>query len=154
MKIFARLTAGFFAWLFIAAVSYAQFPGPGGGQFGGGQFSRPTVSPYLNLLNGGNPALNYYGLVRPQFAYDRAFQTLGANVNSLGANVNSLEAANQAPQTGHRSSFMTHNQYFMNNGSGKAAGGQTGARPGGQATQQGAQQGSQQRAPSTSPAGR
>src|SRR4051812_18227610 len=42
----------------------AQIIGPRAG----GIPSGPTVSPYLNLLRPGNsPALNYYGLVRPQF---------------------------------------------------------------------------------------
>ncbi len=29
-------------------------------------YSPPAVSPYLNLLNRGNPAVNYYGIVRQQ----------------------------------------------------------------------------------------
>ena len=130
MKMIASAVAVMCGWALWATVSYAQFPG--GNQFGRGPtpFSRPTVSPYLNLLQSGNPAINYYGLVRPQFAYDKAIQNLGTNVNSLGNNVNSLDA-NQAIQTGHRSSFMTQNQYFMTNG---AAGGNTlanqQARPG------------------------
>ncbi len=29
-------------------------------------YQRPTFSPYLNMLRGGNPAVNYYGQVVPQ----------------------------------------------------------------------------------------
>jgi hypothetical protein len=102
-------------WAVLATASHAQ-------TFGGGQYSRPIVSPYLNLLNNGNAAINYYGLVRPQIAANAAFQALGANVTTLGANINSLEAGNQPLQTGHRSSFMTQDRYFMTNGVGRSGG--------------------------------
>ncbi len=119
------------AWALGATASQAQFPG---NQFGRGPtpFSRPTVSPYLNLLQNGNPAINYYGLVRPQMAYDRALQNLGTSVNALGNNVNALDI-NQTPQTGHRSSFMTQGQYFNTNGAvgGNPYGSQQNIRPGG-----------------------
>ena len=106
-------------WSLLAGTCHAQYAG---GQFGRGPtpFSRPTVSPYLNLLQGGNPAINYYGLVRPQLAFRNALQNLGENVNTIGNNVNSLET-NQPTQTGHRSSFMTQGAYFMTNGSGVGA---------------------------------
>ena len=35
------------------------------------------VSPYLNLTRGGNPAINYYGLVRPELDSLQMMQTLG-----------------------------------------------------------------------------
>jgi hypothetical protein len=157
MKKIAGHAAALCALALLTTASRAQYPG---GQFGRGPtpFSRPTVSPYLNLLQSGNPAINYYGLVRPQFAYDRAIQNLGNNVNALGANVNNLDA-NQTSQTGHRSSFMTQSQYFMTNG---AAGGNTlanqqatrpGANQSGQVGQ-GSSQGSGQRAPTAPSRGR
>ncbi len=39
--------------------------------------SRPTFGPYLNLIRGGNAAVNYYGLVRPITQLQRAVEELG-----------------------------------------------------------------------------
>jgi hypothetical protein len=98
------------------------------------------VSPYLNLLRGGDPGINYYGLVRPQVAFGKAFQTLGDNVVAIETNT-----ANSTPQTGHRSSFMTQGQYFMNNSvSPFRQGGQQRLPVAGQGNQQGSQVGGQQ----------
>lgn len=57
-----------------ASVASAQYrPGfPGGPGGPGGPGYRPTTSPYLNLLGRGNPAINYYGIVRPQQAFANA----------------------------------------------------------------------------------
>ena len=101
-----------------ATTARAQVPGfPGAPPFGGGLgvIGRPTVSPYLNIMRGGDPAINYYGLVRPQVAFSRAFQALDNNVVALQADVN------QPSQTGQRSSFMTQGRYFMNTGTGGPA---------------------------------
>jgi hypothetical protein len=83
---------------------------------------RPSLSPYLNLNRGGNPAINYYGLVRPQIAAERAFQVLGSNI----VNMQNEISQEQPVQTGIRSSFMTHGVYFMNN---NAAGNQRASSP-------------------------
>ena len=40
--------------------------------FAPGYGGNPAISPYLNLLQRGNPAVNYYGLVRPQQQYIHA----------------------------------------------------------------------------------
>jgi hypothetical protein len=75
----------------------------------------------------GDPAINYYGLVRPQFQYNRAIQNFGNDINFLESNF----AANQQQlplQTGQGAGFMTQGQYFMNNGSRVG-----GIRPGGSA---------------------
>jgi hypothetical protein len=45
-------------------------------QFGSPATGRPPVSPYLNLGRGGNPAINYYGVVRPQQQAALAIQSL------------------------------------------------------------------------------
>src|ERR1700730_2004855 len=94
------------AWMLLAAERSAQSPGArfGGGGFGG-QFGRPPVSPYLNLLNSGDTAINYYGLVRPQFAYNRAIQNLGNEINYLEANPAGNQLNQQNFQTGNRTSF-------------------------------------------------
>jgi hypothetical protein len=39
-------------------------------------FSQPPVSPYLNMFRGGNPGINYYGLVKPQVQAAQTFQQL------------------------------------------------------------------------------
>jgi len=103
-------TAVLCCWALLVGVCQAQAPA-GFGQGAG----RPGISPYLNLARGGNPAINYYGLVRPQIAAAQAFQTLGSNIVDLETSI-----ANQPVQTGVRASFMTHKGYFMNNGSGAA----------------------------------
>jgi hypothetical protein len=118
----------------LATASQAQFPGappggfggPGGG-FGGGYggyggYNRPAVSPYLNLNRGGDPAINYYGLVRPQLQYNRALQNVGNDINFLESNLAAAQAQQQPAQTGHGASFMTQYQYFMNNGGGRLPG--------------------------------
>src|SRR6476661_2750052 len=52
-----------------------RFGGPQGAYLGVGAY-RPgyqpavqPVSPFLNLANGGNPAVNYYGIVQPQIDF-------------------------------------------------------------------------------------
>jgi hypothetical protein len=39
-------------------------------------YIRPPVSPYLNLTRGGNPAVNYFGLVQPQLQTTEQLQML------------------------------------------------------------------------------
>jgi hypothetical protein len=104
-----------------ASECHAQYPGSRFGGIGGtGPGVRPPVSPYLNLLNQGDPAINYYGLVRPQFAYNRALQNLGNELNYLEA---TPQGGSLPPsQTGIRATFMTQYKYFMNNGYGTGMG--------------------------------
>jgi hypothetical protein len=109
MKSISRDFAALCGLALFATFSQAQFQNTAG-RPGVGPVARPAVSPYLNLLRGGNPAINYYGLVRPQIAAGKALQELGENVNSLEG------AVTQPLQTGHTSSFMTQSRYFMTNG--------------------------------------
>lgn len=91
-----------------------------GAQFipGGAPFRRPTVSPYLNLVrSGSNPAINYYGIVRPEFMAINAFQNLNTSVNRLATNQTQIQDTLQS-QTGHVSAFMTQSSYFMTYGVG------------------------------------
>jgi hypothetical protein len=129
-------------WPLLAAVSVAQYPGtPYGGQYGFGanqyglnQYTRPpVVSPFLNLNRGGDPAINYYGLVRPQIAVNRALQRFGSDINYLE---NSPAANPEILETGHPSFFGSQypyfaNQsvYFVNNATGGRLPGAAGARP-------------------------
>jgi hypothetical protein len=47
-------------------------------------FPRAPISPYLNLARGGNPAINYYGLVRPQVEFQQSIFGLQQQVSGLG----------------------------------------------------------------------
>src|SRR5262245_31778220 len=51
-------------WGFVGEAAQAQFQRVGTRPQAGPLY-RPPLSPYLNLARGGNPAINYYGLVRP-----------------------------------------------------------------------------------------
>jgi hypothetical protein len=89
----------------------AQPPVPGG-------YSRPPAfSPYLNLNRGGSPAINYYGLVRPEIQFRQSLLHLS---NDVAANQQALGSGNPGlndmPFTGHPTQFMNLSGYFMNNG--------------------------------------
>lgn len=104
MKRITSYGVALFGWAFFATVCQAQY-------------QNPAYSPYLNLTRGGNAALNYYGLVRPQVATANAFQALASNQHNM--NVGSSPNPNQPLQTGNRASFMTHTRFFMNSGGGR-----------------------------------
>jgi hypothetical protein len=88
---------------------------------------RPVVSPYLNLLRGGQgAALNYYNLVRPQVQFGNSIQQLQQQVTQNQQNITGLQQQQQtgiAP-TGHPIQFLNHRQYFLNYGG--TGGGQPG----------------------------
>lgn len=73
---------------------------------------RPSYSPYLNLLRPGNPAVNYYGLVRPEM------ETLNF-LNQVERQVTRLQNTPQTiitpglPPTGHTVGFMNASRYFL-----------------------------------------
>jgi hypothetical protein len=80
-------------------------------------YTPPVLNPYLNLLRGGNPAINYLGLVRPQMQQAQQLQMLQ---NGLAHTTAEAEAAALAPttptgvlaDTGHTVGFMTYTRYF------------------------------------------
>jgi hypothetical protein len=76
----------------------------------------PPVSPYLNLLRPGtSPAINYYGLVRPEVNFMNSVQALQAQLGyaqqAAGANQFGEPGA-----TGHPAFFLNHGSYFLNTG--------------------------------------
>jgi hypothetical protein len=76
--------------------------------------SPPVFSPYLNLLwSGGSPALNYYGLVRPQVQTSVALQGLSSDVSQ---NQQALNQFGMLPTTGHPTQFLNYGGYFLSNG--------------------------------------
>jgi hypothetical protein len=74
------------------------------------------VSPYLNLLRPGiNPAINYYGTVRPQLSYNAAINTLEQQVAASRVAITAAESA-AVPQTGHPITFLNYQRFFLNTG--------------------------------------
>jgi hypothetical protein len=98
--------------LFLFAIGQARaqvgYPGPGGTPF-----SKPVVSPYINLLRAGSPpAINYYGLVRPQAQYNTSIQQLQQQTASNQAALGEVEANVGVPATGHTTAFLNYSHYF------------------------------------------
>jgi hypothetical protein len=86
----------------------AQYPG-----------APPQVSPYLNLVRGGPPAINYYGLIRPQQQLQVGLQQVQAALINEQQYAGAQEAlANQPVITGNYATYMTQSRYFMTRGGG------------------------------------
>jgi hypothetical protein len=80
---------------------------------------QPGLSPYLNLLRGGDPASNYYLGVVPEFQrrantaqFRNALQDLEQQVYTGGEPDNVLSAPTSA--TGHAAAFLNTGTYFGN----------------------------------------
>ena len=81
-------------------------------------YSRPTLSPYLNLLRGGDPAANYYLGVWPEF--ERRYQQSRSPLAVESARPEptlddraELELREKMlPPTGHPTGFMIYNAYY------------------------------------------
>ncbi len=74
----------------VASAQYPQYPPspyylPPGAMSNGGNPQNQPLSPYLNLLRGGNPGVNYYYGVRPG-TVGGAGQGLGAPFTAMGGN--------------------------------------------------------------------
>jgi hypothetical protein len=77
-------------------------------------YSPPVFSPYLNLLNRGNPAINYYGIVRPEVQAQQQLQRLQFGLARTDAEIEATTATAPGllPTTGHTVGFMTQARYF------------------------------------------
>jgi hypothetical protein len=76
-------------------------------------YSPPVFSPYLNLLNRGNPAINYYGIVRPEVQDQQQLQRLQLGLARTNAEIEATTATpGFLPTTGHAVGFMTQARYF------------------------------------------
>jgi|GEM_PF-3546201 len=97
------------ALLASAAPLWAQYPA--------NPANRPAVSPYINLLRAGSSAgVNYYGLVRPDIEFRSGIQR---NQQQIIANQQSVsDVTTGVMTTGHPTRYMTHWNYFLNNGIG------------------------------------
>ena len=91
-------------------------------------YARPAFSPYLNLNRfGANPAINYYGLVRPQLKYNADIQQLQQNTFELQQR-EPVVIGSEMPATGHATGFLNHQRYFLNKGGATPGGAPGGAR--------------------------
>ncbi len=90
----------------------------------------PAFSPYLNLLRGGgSPALNYFGMVRPQQALNQSLQGLASNVTANAAAVSDLSnSTSLLPATGFVAGYQNHGSFFQNQ---RGGGGSSGVGGGG-----------------------
>src|SRR3954452_9353651 len=72
---------------------------------------QPTVSPYINLGRGGNAAINYFGIVRPQQQFQ---QSLGQLENRVLQDETTPAEQGTAAQltTGHVSTFFNYSHYY------------------------------------------
>ena len=107
--IVASLSAG------VASAQPSPPPVPGGG----GYTRPPAFSPYLNLLRRGNsPALNYYGLVRPELEFRSSIGNIANSVSQNQQAIGNLAASGTlVGPTGHPTQFMNLGGYFMSNSS-------------------------------------
>jgi hypothetical protein len=91
---------------------------PGGSLLNEALYSRPTVSPYLNLTRpGGTITPNYQSLVRPQMDQMRVNRAQRASTANLQREVNNSRHQAVLPGqtirgTGHATNYMSYSQYF------------------------------------------
>jgi hypothetical protein len=85
---------------------------------------QPTTSPYLNLNRAGTSAgVNYYQLVRPEFAFRGSIQGLQSAVDT---NQQLLATGRQTTGqgglvTGHSAAFLNTGGYFLNLSGGRGS---------------------------------
>jgi len=75
-------------------------------------YARPTISPYLNLARPGSPAINYYGLVRPEQRFYAGFLQLSQQVAANQQQLERTGAEAMEPNTGHSAYFMNLSHYY------------------------------------------
>jgi len=106
----------------LAALAFWAYVSPGQALAQLGSYNRPyspkpTLSPYLNMFQSGNPAINYYGLVRPQIATSKSLQYLQQEITDQDQYLMNMPTQNQQgqmplPATGHPVQFMNYSHYF------------------------------------------
>lgn len=102
---------------------------------GYGPYTRPGLSPYLNLLRGGNPAANYYLGVLPErdrravgLEVGAQLQELSQRTDALAAPESGLGVVRELPITGHPTYSLNYFGYYNFGGAGR--GGLTAPVPG------------------------
>jgi len=63
-----------------------------------------------------SPVQNYFGIVRPEFEFRAAYQSLQQQVTSNDQAIGGLETASTLPVTGHATRFLSTGRYFLNSG--------------------------------------
>src|SRR5262245_31160540 len=104
------VTAALAAVLVAVGSAGAQPPGP---RPAPSAPPRPGLSPYLNLLQPGSAAVNYYGLVRPQLEFRNALQNLSGQIGAVAAGREDPQTG--LPFTGHPVVFNNTAQFFNSN---------------------------------------
>ena len=97
---------------------------------------RPTVSPFINLGQGGAGA--FYGIIKPQMDASRSITDLQQGINRLnpdGSLKGQLDAQNSANalgglQTGHSATFFNYGHYYPT-ATGSTGGASSGYNPSG-----------------------
>jgi hypothetical protein len=95
-----------------ASVSFAQGVNP----------APPSNSlNYLNLTRGGNPAVNYYGIVRPNLQNQNAWLSAQQQLSNLSqSNSSSNQQEGGIRPTGVGATFMNYGHYYPRLGGGGA----------------------------------
>lgn len=123
----------FIPWLSAVAVGLAAFASEARAQLPARNFGAaptPPYSPYLNLVRpGANPAINYYGLVRPQMDFARSIQGLQGQLLSTQQSIMSQQAGGEVLTTGHPVYFLNYGAFFLNTGAGQSSSAGTGPAP-------------------------
>jgi hypothetical protein len=94
----------------------------------------PAVSPYLGMFGGGNAAINYFSIVRPNIEGAQEFSQLQQGLYNLQFGGAGASASNGDPnfanQTGHPVAFWNYSHYYplMNRYGGGGVGSGIGAR--------------------------
>jgi hypothetical protein len=97
-----------------------------------GGYSRPTLSPYLNLVRGGNRAANYFLGVVPEIDRRNQYPQFSSQIQDLERRANNLASTEESPpqlqETGHAAQFgnlspyFTYGSSYLNSGSIPGAG--------------------------------
>jgi hypothetical protein len=105
-------------WLGTTVASAQYYPPNARGRFNQQPsftpYAPPTLSPYLNLLRGGNTASNYYlGVVPDRYQRNANMQFQGA-IQQLNRREDALEEGEPPPVgTGHAAQFMNYTPYYF-----------------------------------------
>ncbi len=85
-------------------------------QPGVGPVRAPSFSPYLNLVNrGNNPAINYFGIIRPGQQLQQQTRLLQQQLNQTNQNLSSgLGGINNTLITGRGATFGYYSHYYNN----------------------------------------
>ncbi|MBI3406890.1 MAG: hypothetical protein HY040_00855 [Planctomycetes bacterium] len=110
--------------LFLSVLATALIPGAASAQYFPLQrpqlnpYAQPAISPYLDIVRGGNPAINYYNGTLTEFdRRNNALQQqyMQSQVNQLQQQTTLLEEQDFIPalsQTGHAAGFQVYGGYY------------------------------------------